>query len=130
MSRRSKPLGFSNLFVRYWLPAALYVAVIFTLSAQQHLRPPLQFENSDKMYHLLEYFGLGILLGRAMRGTLRNSSVLVTAFLALSLGIVVGTSDECFQSFVPGRECSAFDLMADTAGLAIAQLALLAFVRA
>ena len=130
MPRRARKLDFSNLFMRYWLPVVLYLALIFTLSAQQHLRPPLQFQNSDKMYHLLEYFGLGMLLGRAMRGTLHVQRPLVAALLALSLGIIVGTSDECFQSFVPGRDCSAFDLMADSAGLALAQLVQLSFARA
>ena len=53
----------------------------------------------------------------------------MAALLALSFGILVGTGDEYFQSFVPGRQSSPFDLLADTVGLILAQLVYLAFTR-
>jgi VanZ family protein len=103
--------------------------MIFTLSAQPNLKPPIQFSNSDKMYHLLEYGGLGLLLARAIRSTGRLRSALHVGLLALCFGIVVGTCDEMFQSTVPGRQSSGFDLMADTLGIAVAQLVYGAWAR-
>jgi VanZ family protein len=122
MARRSKNLEPSRLLIFYWLPVVAYLACIFTLSAQPNLQPPIQFTLSDKVYHLFEYGGLGLLLARAVGATLPAVSPNVIVFIALSLGIAIGTSDEVFQASVPGRDSSGFDLLADTAGLTLAQI--------
>lgn len=127
MERTPAKRTWFRLFVWYWLPVLLYLTVIFTLSAQPNLKPPLQYPNSDKSYHLLEYFGLGLLGVRALRATLRLSLPMTASFLALAFGILVAGSDEYFQSFTPGRDSSVFDAMADTAGVILAQLAWLTF---
>jgi VanZ family protein len=129
MARRAPARGVPAFFLSYWLPVLLYLTIIFFLSAQPSLTPPLQFANSDKLYHVGEYFGLGILLVRAIRASSPSMRVLNAALVALCLGIVVGTSDEMFQSTVPGRQSDAFDLMADTAGVLLAQLVMLAMVK-
>src|SRR6185295_10991524 len=49
---------------------------------------------------------------------------IIFMLIAICLGIMVGTCDELFQSTVPGRQSDVFDLMADTAGLTLAQLVL------
>src|SRR5262245_2017988 len=121
MARRSRGQGTSR-FVTHWLPVLAYLGVIFTLSAQPNLKPPLDFGNSDKVYHLLEYGGLGLLLARAIRTTDRFRPGLQVALAAMCVGIVVATTDELFQSTVPGRIPSGFDLLADTVGLALAQI--------
>jgi VanZ family protein len=41
----------------------------------------------------------------------------------------VGAGDEYFQSFIPGRDSSVYDFMADAAGIVLAQLATLLFLR-
>ena len=110
-------------FTRYWLPVLVYVAVIFSLSAQPNLKPPLPFPNSDKLLHLLEYGVLGLLLTRALRARLPARRPLAVAVVALALGSAVGAADETFQRSVPGRQSSAFDWAADTAGVALAQAA-------
>ena len=120
---------FFALFMFYWLPVLLYLTVMIVLSAQPYLTPPFEFPQSDKLLHTLEYFGLGVLVVRALRATMRIGLPLVAALLALSFGIVVGTGEEYFQSFVPGRVSSPFDLLADTFGLTLAQLVYLAFTR-
>ena len=120
---------FFTLFTRYWLPVLLYVTMVIAISAQPYLVPPMEFRYEDKLIHVLEYFGLGVLIARALRATMRLHLPLAAALIALSLGIVVGTGDEYLQSFVPGRQSSAFDLLADTVGLALAQLVYLAFTR-
>jgi VanZ family protein len=115
--------------MRYWLPLLVYVTLIITLSAQSNLQLPIHFENGDKLCHLAEYFGLGVLAARAIRATMRVPLPLFASLIAMCFGILVGTGDEFFQSFVPGRSSDAFDLLADTAGLALAQLVYLVFAR-
>ena len=120
---------FFILFMGFWLPVLAYVAAIFTVSAQPHLQPPLHFANADKVLHALEYFVLGVLLVRALRATLRVSRPLFAAMIAVACAVVIGSADEYLQSFIPGRQSDVFDLIADSVGGAIAQLAYVLFVR-
>ncbi len=123
---RQRTLGF---FLRYWLPAVAYVAVIFTLSAQARLAPPFRFQNSDKVMHLLEYGGLGLFLSRAVRASMPGRTWLATSLTTALLGLAIAACDEKFQSFVPGRESTVFDWLADGIGITFSQLAFLAFAR-
>ena len=129
MKRRLDDLRTSTLFTRYWLPAILYIGAIFFVSAQPRLNPPQPFPNVDKVYHTLEYMLLGFLLARVFWVQLPGRRPLVVALVALSVGVLIGTADELFQSTVPGRISSGVDLFADTIGLVIAQLLFLALAR-
>jgi len=120
---------FFILFMGFWLPVLLYVTVIFTLSSQPYLQPPLRFTLSDKVAHVAEYLVLGLLLVRAMRATLRVSRPLFAAMMAIGFVVLVGGADEFYQSFVPGRSSDILDFAADVAGGAIAQWAYVVFVR-
>ena len=122
MASRPPARSFFQQFLVYWLPVLLYVTVIVALSAQANLKPPLHFPNSDKLFHLLEYGGLGILLARALRGTLRVRMPLFAAMMAIGIGSLIGAGDEYFQSFVPGRDSSVYDWMADSLGVMLAQV--------
>ena len=115
--------------MRYWLPVLVYLTVIFSLSAQPNLTPPLQFRNSDKLYHLLEYGGLGFLITRALRAGVAVGPAFAVAGAGLVLGSLVGAVDETFQRSIPGRESSALDWAADTAGAALAQSLILWLAR-
>ncbi len=120
---RGKPpkAGPGRLFRTRWFQVFAYVALIFTLSAQPGLHVPGTFEYRDKVAHILEYGGLGWLVYRAAIhswpavGSLRR--VLLT-ILAVS---AVGACDEKFQSFIPQRDSSVYDWMADTVGASLAQ---------
>ena len=107
----------------FWLPVLAYVCLILTLSAQPHLKVPLNFNHADKLCHLLEYGALGFLLARALRGTLRVRRPALAAMMAIVIGSAIGAGDEYFQSFVPGRDSSVYDWMADTTGVILAQIA-------
>jgi VanZ family protein len=113
----------------FWLPVLAYVCIIFAASSQPHLQSPLRFVNGDKIAHLGEYLVLGLLLVRALRATLRVSRPLFAAMIAIGLVVIVGASDEYFQSFIPGRMSDVFDVMADVLGGAIAQIVYVTFVR-
>jgi VanZ family protein len=111
-----------DLFLRYWLPVLVYVAAIITLSAQPRLRPPVEFQNADKLYHVLEYLVLGVLLARAFRATSPADRPVRPVILAVVVGVAFGAFDEYFQSFVPGRISSVRDLIADAVGVTFAQV--------
>ena len=89
----------------YLAAAALYMGLIFHLSSlpggQVGIPAPW-----DKLAHLAEYAVLGFLLGR-------GSGRVSLAFLVAAL---YGATDELHQAFVPGREASALDWLADAAG--------------
>ena len=119
--------SFFPLFILFWAPVLLYVSVIFALSAQPNLTPPLNFENSDKFFHMLEYGGLGFLFSRALRASARIRRALRVALIVVAVGAVIAMSDEIFQSFIPGRDSSATDWMADVTGLLFAQVFYLMF---
>jgi VanZ family protein len=112
-----------------WLPVLVYVAIIFTLSAQPYLATPFRFRNGDKVAHTLEYGGLGVLLVRAMRSRSGWDRPLAAGLVALAIGLGIAAADEKFQSFIPGRDSSLFDWMADAGGLILGQLAYLAMRR-
>lgn len=118
-----------QLLARFWLPVLAYVTLIFVLSAQPGLRPPVPWEGSDKLAHLIEYAGLGLLLVRAIRGTSRFRGTISGPVVVLLLGMMVGAADEVFQASVPNRDSSVFDFFADTAGLVLSQVLYLTFKR-
>jgi VanZ family protein len=129
MVTRPPKRRFFVLFMGFWLPVLAYVTVIFALSSQAYLPSPIRFTYGDKVAHLGEYLVLGLLLVRAMRASLRVSRPLFAAMIAIGLVVIVGASDEFLQSFIPGRTCDVFDLLADMVGGAIAQLVYVTFVR-
>ncbi|MEN8209931.1 MAG: VanZ family protein [Candidatus Fermentibacteria bacterium] len=90
---------------------------IFYLSHQPSLKvvPPL-FPHQDKVLHTGIYFLLGVSM-IVNRDLCRNFRPVPIIFI---LGLIYAVSDEIHQSFIPGRDCSAGDLLADTVGLSIA----------
>jgi VanZ family protein len=73
--------------------------------------PPL-FPFQDKVYHLVEYAFLGGVLW--MNRDLARGKV----FLLMVAGALLGAMDEIHQSWVPGRDCSVPDFIADCVGVA------------
>jgi VanZ family protein len=106
-----------------------YLGLVQLLGSRPDFQVPPLFPNVDKAIHVLEYLVLGFLLARAIRASRRNPVPLWTASVAVALGLGVGVADEFVQSFVPGRMSSVNDVMADAAGLLIAQILFLLVVR-
>jgi VanZ family protein len=102
-----------------FLPAALYAALIFALSAQANPLPfmPPEFLLHDKLLHGLAYAALGGLLVPGFRGAGR--SALAALLLAVLVSSLYGATDEIHQSFVPGRTADVLDWVADTLGAAL-----------
>ena len=109
--------------IRAWLPVVLYCATIFILSAvPAHQMPDGHLWRLDKLIHAVVYGGLALLLWRALcmgPPRLGRRGAAVVAILGATL---FGISDEWHQSFVPGRQASVLDAVADLIGAAAAVL--------
>lgn len=92
----------------YLLGAALYMALIFYLSAQpgDAVGIPAPW---DKLVHGAAYALLGGLLQRALG----------KPALAWGIAALYGLSDEVHQHFVPGRRLDPADWLADCTGAAM-----------
>ena len=129
-------------FLKYWLPALIWLALIFVgstdlLSAEQTSRflvPFLRWLRPDisnealaqihfvvrKLGHIFEYALLSMLLWRALRdGTnLRIRMSFGFAAVWLTCG-VFAVSDEFHQSFMPSRTAASSDVLIDICGATI-----------
>jgi len=137
-------------FVRYWMPAIVWMAVIFLgstdmLSAahtSRFLVPFLRWLDPQislaalnaiqfgirKLAHLTEYAILAALLWRALRGGTRWQVKISILFFGTWIACAIfAASDEFHQSFVPSRTSSPIDVMIDVTGALIGLAICLAF---
>jgi VanZ family protein len=133
-------------FLKYWLPVLLWMALIFSASADSHsyqhssrifepllrwLFPQMSQTHIDEIHHifrkcghLAEYAILALLLWRAL-----NQSKNLPPWSwprvqgTLLLVCLYAATDEFHQSFVPTRTSLVSDVFIDTAGGAIGLLA-------
>lgn len=103
------------------------MGLIFYFSSQPGGSPTLdKFPLPAGLGHFLGYGLLGLLLYRALNNGFTDWSI-IAARNAFIIGLLYAISDEVHQFFVPGREASIFDVLIDTAGLAVAQAVLYIF---
>ena len=100
--------------VGFWLPPLLYMVAIFHFSSESEPLPALTKNVWDKLLHLTEYAGLGVLWCRALRseGVGWSAAIAGSALATLAYG----ASDEWHQSFVPLRDSNIRDWFADALG--------------
>jgi VanZ family protein len=130
--------------LRRWAPLVIWAAVIFTFSTGwftsdnteaiarpflHWLFPSLTPDALSFIHHLIrkcghvtEYFIFGLLVLRTIRAG-RPDMRLVWALAAIGIVAAYASSDEFHQSFVPGRGASIYDVMLDTGGGALSQVA-------
>jgi VanZ family protein len=107
---------------RYWLPVAAYAGLIYWMSDQ--VRPPgpalwLIELLGDKVVHAVEYGLLGLLCYRAFRHAAGTGAGRAAFTLAVLASGGYGVTDEIHQAFVPYRDASGWDVLADTVGAAL-----------
>ncbi len=103
----------------YWGPVCVYAGVIFylsSLSLPHEALASLLEEVSDKVLHMVEYGLLAALCYRAFRWSAGPAAARFAALLAIVASSSYGLTDEIHQAFVPLRESSWQDWIADTAG--------------
>ena len=110
----------------YWGPVVGYAGLIFYLSALSHPEDQLPSfllkDVSDKVLHAVEYSILSLLCYRAFRWTAEPAVARRAVVLAIVTASVYGLTDEAHQLFVPFRESSWQDWLADTIGAVIGAL--------
>lgn len=100
-----------------WLPAILWMALIFFLSSI----PKLQVSEGPvdlvlrKLAHMVEYGILFVFLYRGFRRSTRWSMER-NLFYTFVLTVFYAASDEYHQTFVPGRAGKLFDVGFDALG--------------
>jgi VanZ family protein len=95
-----------------WFITVGYMSLIFYLSSQNYNLPKLP-ANSDKLIHACIYFPLAFLLYLSLRTCGIRKHILAVAFL---LAGIYGITDELHQFFVPGRDASIGDAVANFTG--------------
>jgi hypothetical protein len=103
----------------YWAPALIYAAAIFYFSSlpkPEEELPAFVRDLSDKLLHVVEYGILGALWYRAFRWASGPGIAKSALLLAVIAGSIYGMTDEVHQAFVPMRQASVLDWIADTVG--------------
>ncbi len=117
--------------LRPWLPALLYMALIFALSSLSLDAPALRrLLLEDKAIHALEYAILGFLCARASLESWPDRPRLRVALVGALVAAAWGLADEIHQAFVPDRTGDVVDLFADAIGATLGALACARFGRA
>ncbi len=104
---------------RAWVPAVLYLALIWWLSSQRIDLPLDRVPWRDKGVHFLEYFALGACFAHAVWITWSRRGQL-GAVAAWLFTVASGLLDELHQALVPFRSADLLDLAADAAGALLA----------
>lgn len=99
---------------RLVLPGLVYAAILGLSSLPASTFAPVPWVAAlSWVAHAIEYGALGAALWWALPGTLRRPRFLV------SVGAVLGASDELWQSTVPGRHSSLADLAVDVVAVGV-----------
>lgn len=99
----------------YILFGLVWMGIIFLMSARPSVPVPPVFAGQDKFMHAVTYAVLGLLWARAW---LPRGKPLLWRHVAgvTLLCAVYGATDEIHQLYVPGRDASVLDWMADFVG--------------
>ena len=99
-----------------WLPAILWAALIFFMSAVPgDGLPEMPVPQTDKLIHAAVFLVLSALCFRALARTTRLPPWAAMATAAL-LATLYGAGDEVHQMFTPGRNSDVADALADAVG--------------
>lgn len=104
-----------------WLPVAAYMAMIFVLSSIEE--PPAPADVPDVDLHAAGYFGLMLVVLRAVAKGRWSGVTTVAIVVAWLITVSYGASDEWHQWYVPNRNAELRDWYADAIGASIAAIA-------
>ncbi len=103
-------------FFFFWLPLFGYMVLIFILSSEPAPEDIPDIWNIDKLLHFMAYGVLSILWLRALKrhwAEIRNKKLIFLSFLFATL---YGISNEIYQHFIPHRQASIADAIANGLG--------------
>ena len=111
-----------------WIPLVIWIVAVFVLPNVLSLSgsgPDLP-HRFDKVIHFVEYMVLALLFHWGLAQHSRSERALAFAAVVFAC-LAIGALDEFTQFFIPQRDSSIMDWLADAAGVIIG--ALLAVVR-
>lgn len=113
-----RDLNGDRYVVRYLLPVALWMVVIFiTSSIPAEDFPHVQFWGWAKLIHLIYYGVLCFLVHRAIINQTRYPLLARHSYLfGLFFAVLYGVSDELHQLSTPGRHGQYLDVLIDAVG--------------
>ncbi len=112
----------------YKLPPILFACLILLLSSLPNAHAPsFDIRNIDKFYHGLEYFVFGLLIFRAFPDLHGSHRRVVLYLLLFAFGLAYAAIDETVQWFVPNRDSSIGDWLADVIGYTLAGLSMILY---
>ena len=103
-------------FTFYWLPLIAYCLAIYIqsdLPASEHIP---SFEFSDKILHFFAYAVMGVLFYRAYQTLRIKGDPRLLILLSIASATLYGISDEIHQYYVPFRDASILDAVANMLG--------------
>jgi len=103
-------------FAYHWLPLIAYCVFIYIQSSYPSPENLPSFPFSDKMLHFAAYAVMGVLFYRAYRTLPFKNSFQWIVLLSMVSASLYGVSDEIHQTFVPYRDGSFLDVIADVLG--------------
>jgi VanZ like family len=104
-------------FGAFWGPVLLYMGLIFWSSSRE--RPGILSTTPDYLLHGTAYSVLAVLSVRALAKRLFSGLGVSHLLGGIAIAVLYGMSDEWHQLYVPGREGSLRDLLADGVGAAL-----------
>ena len=108
---------FDKSLIYYKLPPVLFAALIIFVSTMSSVSPPpLGVTWTDKIYHFGEYFVYGLLIFHAFPNLHTSPKRKFYYVLLFLFGLAYGAIDERVQYYIPNRDSSPFDWMADAIG--------------
>ena len=108
-------------YIIVWLPTIAYCALIFYLSSQEIPIKVNLFPMQDKAIHLIEFGVLSVLFFFSLSKSMPGYNMKTVAVLAIVFSGLYGISDEFHQYFIPGRNSSIGDVIADFIGAVVFQ---------
>ena len=100
-------------------PLIFYWALIFILTTLPGNVIVNSIKLSDKVEHILAYFGLAFLLMFFFRFLKSHYLILKRLFFTLLIAMFYAGFDEIHQMFIPKRQADFLDFIADTLGAII-----------
>lgn len=106
-----------NEYRYYTLPLIIWVIIMMILSSIPGSGIPTpSVVPIDKIAHFTEYLVFATLLGRYLYFK-KNRTVIATLLIVFIISVIYSILDELHQLYIPYRDCSYQDLIADIFGV-------------
>ena len=110
--------------IKYRFLFGFYSILILTISGVSGTElPNTLFQNGDKVFHFIEYSIWGIFAVKSIQNPNWRKLPLILVY-----GILFAGLDEFWQSFIPNRCSSIYDLFFDVLGISFGSILVFSFV--